>query len=439
MSEDSQTIIKHLESDVSSQINLSEPFKNRLFVGVIDINKWEEDARELYNRLLSEGDRFKTKFWEGVIPKKSQQTLLQFPETVEELEEVEKVHAEIDHALKSFNPFMPRNQYFKPRSVDAKRFLSNIEFINMQLSVHGMREECVSSFLGIREKEFRRLLRYYSKPRWASIQAFTQKQSDKAKFDSEIAEELGKYVRTKIGQWITTRMMRDHLLSTFKQRLDSGSEVNFKTSTLSPFNIRRILRVYMDYTWRKCKQRAPNSTRGLTEKRKLFAKLIRKLESLGFNIIYIDEASVCPQNIMLYSWWHKYKPDPIIRPSARINVVAAMILPHKYAFMLKTGSTKSEHIIFFFELLHAKLCDWFGKEYLGSTIVVLDNASVHLSSNCRSYFSSKGLSVLTLPPYTPEQNNVEQVFKRLKTDLSKRDLAKKRLEYIVADTIMRMK
>ena len=69
----------------------------------------------------------------------SQQTLLQFPETVEELEEVEKIHAEIDHAFKSFNPFMPRNQYFKPRNVDAKRFLSNIEFINMQLSVHEWR------------------------------------------------------------------------------------------------------------------------------------------------------------------------------------------------------------------------------------------------------------------------------------------------------------
>ena len=39
MSEYSHTIIKHSESSVNSQINLSEPFKNRLFVGVIDINK----------------------------------------------------------------------------------------------------------------------------------------------------------------------------------------------------------------------------------------------------------------------------------------------------------------------------------------------------------------------------------------------------------------
>ena len=143
---------------------------------------------------------------------------------------------------------MPKCQYFKPRSVDAKRFLSNIEFINMQLSVHGMREICISSFLVIREKEFRRLLRCNSKLCWAPIKVFALKQLDKAKFDSEITEELGKLVKMKIGQWITTRMMRDHLLSTFKQRLDSGSEVNFKTSTLSPFNIRRILIAYMNYT-----------------------------------------------------------------------------------------------------------------------------------------------------------------------------------------------
>ena len=108
-----------------------------------------------------------------------------------------------------------------------------------------------------------------------------------------------------------------------------------------------------------------------------------------------------------------------------------MILPHKYAFMLKTGATKSEHIIFFFELLHSKLCDWSREEYINSTIIIFDNASVHVSEKWKSYLKWKKFSVLTLPPYTPEQNYVEQVFKRLKTDLSKCDFSKKRLEYIV--------
>ena len=234
-------------------------------------------------------------------------------------------------------------------------------------------------------------------------------------------------------------MMRDHLKNVFKEKLADSNEKNFKLSTISQFNIRRILRVYLDYTWRKWKQRAPRWIGNYSEKRKLFADIIAKLEFIGFNMIYVDEASVCPQNITLYSWWHKYKPDPIIRPSTRINMVAAMILPHKYAFMLKTGATKSEHMIFFFELLHSKLCDWFGDEYINSTVIVLDNASVHVSDRWKAYLRWKKLSVLTLPPYTPEQNLVEQVFKRLKTDLSKWDLSKKRLEYIVTETIMAMK
>ena len=233
--------------------------------------------------------------------------------------------------------------------------------------------------------------------------------------------------------------MRDHLKETFKERIFSNNEKNFKLSTISPFNIRRILRTYLDYTWRKWKQRAPKWIGNYSNKRELLSDLIKKLESIGFNMIYVDEASVCPQNITLYSWWHKYRPDPIIRPSTRINVIAAMILPHKYAFMLKTGATKSEHMIFFFELLHSKLSDWFGEDYINSTVIVFDNASVHVSDRWKSYLKWKKLSVLTLPPYTPEQNHVEQVFKRLKTDLSKWDLSKKRLEYIVSETIMKMR
>ena len=294
-------------------------------------------------------------------------------------------------------------------------------------------------FLGIEEKEFSKLLKYYSKPREESIKKFIWKQKDKAKFDEEIAEELKNFIITEKGQWMTTEMMRNRLLNIFKKRFEEGVEENLKISAINPSNIRRILRLYLDYTWRKWRQRAPKSIGNFTEKRKLFENLIKKLESMGYNIIYVDESSVWSQNITMYSWWHKFKPDPIIRPSTRINMIAAMILPHKYAFMLKSGSTKSEHMIFFFEILHEKLCDWFGENYISSTIIVFDNASVHISDVWKTYFKYTKLSVLTLPPYTPEQNNVEQVFKRLKTDLSTCDFSKKRLEYIVTETIINMK
>ena len=64
---------------------------------------------------------------------------------------------------------------------------------------------------------------------------------------------------------------------------------NFKLSTISPFNIRRILRVYLDYTWKKWKQWAPKWIGNWSNKRKLFEYLIKKLEFIGFNMIYVDE------------------------------------------------------------------------------------------------------------------------------------------------------
>ena len=429
-SESEEDVLQESEEDIKA---------GRLFVGIVDINKYENDAKNLYNKLLKEGNNFKTEFWNNILSENTKSFQIKSPNSIEDLKAIEKFHEEITSKLEDFNEYFPRNQYFKPHTANAKRFLNNAEFINIQLKNPDVDIECISQFLKIDDKAFRKLLKYYSYPREQSINKFKKKCLDKAKFDFEIAEVLKSYLNAKIGRWITTRMMRDHLLNVFKKRINDQSEENFKLSTLNPFNIRRILRVYLDYTWRKCKQRAKKLIGIQADKRKLFEGIIKNLKSIGFNIIYVDEWSVWPQNLSLYSWCHKYKPDPLIRPSKRINMIAALISPNKYEIMLKTGSTTSHHIIFFFELLNQKLCDLYGNDYISSTVIVLDNASIHLSESWSSYFKFKKLSILTLPPYSPELNDVEQVFKRLKTDLSICDFSKKRLEYIVAESIIKMK
>ena len=91
---------EHSSSLISSQsaLALSDPESksseedadkcptNRLFVGVIDINKCEEDARVLYNKLLEEGDSFKT-FFRDVRPAEAERNLFNLPSTIEELNE----------------------------------------------------------------------------------------------------------------------------------------------------------------------------------------------------------------------------------------------------------------------------------------------------------------------------------------------------------------
>ena len=74
--------------------------------------------------------------------------------------------------------------------------------------------------------------------------------------------------------------MRDHLKEVFKASIDNNSESNFKFSTISPFNIRWILRVFMDYTWRKWKQRDPKWVGNYSNKINLFINLIKSLNLL---------------------------------------------------------------------------------------------------------------------------------------------------------------
>ena len=87
---------------------------------------------------------------------------------------------------------------------------------------------------------------------------------------------------------IMTRMMRDHLKEVLKEKSIDSSEGNFKLSTISLFNVRRILRVYLDFTWWKWRQKASRWIENYSDKRRLFADIIKKLESIGFYMIYVD-------------------------------------------------------------------------------------------------------------------------------------------------------
>ena len=203
LSEDSESVM--VASDPEGEDSEGSTDKcppNRLFVGMIDINKCEEDARSLYNKLLEEGDNFRTEFWLKVRPVKADRSLFHLPSTIEEIKEANKVQNEVNHALELYNEFTPRTQYFKPHTANAKKFLNNAEFISRQISLYNTNKKCIGSFLGIEEKEFSKLLRYYSKPRDISIRNFIGKQADKARFDSEIAEELKKFIKAKARQWI---------------------------------------------------------------------------------------------------------------------------------------------------------------------------------------------------------------------------------------------
>ena len=67
---------------------------------MIDISKCEEDVRILYNKLLEEGDNFRTDFWLEVYPVKTERNVFHLPSTIEEIKEANKAQNDVSHALK---------------------------------------------------------------------------------------------------------------------------------------------------------------------------------------------------------------------------------------------------------------------------------------------------------------------------------------------------
>ena len=110
-------------SDQNLEQDVDDCPSNRLFVGVIEINKCEEEVRNLYNRVLENGINYKTEFWKAVKPHDFDRNAVKMPDTIEELKEVEKIHDEISKKFEDFNDYTPRIQYFKPHTASAKRFL----------------------------------------------------------------------------------------------------------------------------------------------------------------------------------------------------------------------------------------------------------------------------------------------------------------------------
>ena len=155
--------------------------------------------------------------------------------------------------------------------------------------------------------------------------------------------------------------------------------------------------------------------------------------------MYVDECSVSTDNLSTKTWVQKNSFVPLIRPSnQRLNIIATYIQKGKYAFMLKKGTTKTHHVITFFEKLHAILCDTFSDDCIKYTVFVLDNARVHVSSKAKIFFKEKQFVVMTLPPYTPEFNKVEGTFNLLKTHIKKQNLYDRRIEHVVLDVINKL-
>jgi transposase len=127
-------------------------------------------------------------------------------------------------------------------------------------------------------------------------------------------------------------------------------------------------------------------------------------------LYYFDEAGLALDPTLPYAW---QEPKSVIelpaRKSGRINVLGFMHRQNDLHPFLFEGSIHTGVVIACF--------DTFCQTLTKKTVVVIDKASIHTSEAFEDrlpYWKKKGLIIKYLPPYAPELNLIEILWRRIK-------------------------
>jgi transposase len=135
------------------------------------------------------------------------------------------------------------------------------------------------------------------------------------------------------------------------------------------------------------------------------------LEDSGYIDLYFGDQShfgLTPN--VPYAW--QTMENPVLLPAAKgkyQNVVGLMTRKNKLYFEILESTFNSDRIICFM--------DKFVEQIVKKTIVILDNSPIHKSKKFMSkieQWKEKDVLIYFLPPYSPELNLIEILWRRIK-------------------------
>jgi hypothetical protein len=129
------------------------------------------------------------------------------------------------------------------------------------------------------------------------------------------------------------------------------------------------------------------------------------------DLFYFDETQVSQQGYCPYGW--QYPDEDVFIPSmkggAKINLLGLWSRKQRFISSITEDNVNSETVISVLDDL-----SWQLKEL---TVVILDNASPHRSKKFRQMilpWQERGLYLFYLPPYSPQLNPIEWLWKQIK-------------------------
>ena len=138
---------------------------------------------------------------------------------------------------------------------------------------------------------------------------------------------------------------------------------------------------------------------------------LKELEDSGYIDLYFgDESHFGLTPNVPYAW--QTKENPILLPAAKgklLNVVGLMNRKNDLFFEVNETTFNADKAILFM--------DRFADQIVKRTVVILDNSPVHKSKKFMAKISEwkeKDLLIFFLPPYSPELNLIEILWRRIK-------------------------
>lgn len=163
-------------------------------------------------------------------------------------------------------------------------------------------------------------------------------------------------------------------------------------------------------------KRVRKSLTGKRNDEKFYAKLkeikalLERAEKGELGVCYFDESGFTLEPCVPYAW--QPISETIKIPSScskRLNILGFMSYDSQLESYVIEGSVTSEVVI--------ACIDAYVKTLTQETVLVLDNAPMHTSKifleNVEKW-ESQGLTLLNIPPYSPELNKIEILWRKIK-------------------------
>ena len=222
--------------------------------------------------------------------------------------------------------------------------------------------------------------------------------------------------------WIQNYMKDYSHQPVTRQKLKIDLEHQFpEAQNISLSTIGRCLKTPLQMSYKKLEKKSIPCVRP-ENIRKFFESslLMLRLDQNNVELIYFDEFSVNTRHSSFKGWIIKGSKGYIKthNDSFTMSFIWALSKTKIYGILGSSGTINAKILQYFIEQMITQR-NQNSENLYRPFALVMDNASVHVSSSMQTFYKSSKLKVITIPPYSPSLNPTEKLIGSIKAHILK--------------------